>query len=190
MASRHVYGIAMKYDEFAHVMKAYGDMAYRMALQLTGGRDAEAGDLVQELFLKVWRRWDEPRPVSMKGWMYKVMRNLYIDAARYRQRRPAFSLQDTGGFEFALEDRIPDRGSTPLELLEQKDRQSQVRAALAQLDEEFRTPVMLCDIEGLRYEDIARVLDCPIGTVRSRIHRGRQRLREWLQPAAREEAIA
>ncbi len=166
--------------EFQDLIRQHGDTAYRMAYQLTGGREAESADLVQEVFIRIWKRWSAPRPQSIKGWMYRVLRNLYIDSARYRKRHPALSIHEERDGMISLEERLPDAQPTASHVLEQKDVQRDVQQALKQLSEEFRTPIVLCDIEGLRYEDIARILDCPIGTVRSRIHRGRLELRRLL----------
>jgi RNA polymerase sigma-70 factor (ECF subfamily) len=173
--------MSMKNQEFIDLLRVYGDMAYRMALQLTAGREAEAGDLVQETFIRIWKHWDTERPSSMKGWMYRVLRNLHLDALRYRTRHPAFSLETPTGTETSWEDILPDSQNSLDSSLEKKELQKNVAAALTGLDEDFRIPVMLCDMEGLPYEDIARILNCPIGTVRSRIHRGRVQLRELLK---------
>lgn len=176
-------------SEFSEVLRLYGDVAYRMAYQLTGGRESEARDLVQEVFLRIWKHWDAPRPTSMKGWMYRVLRNLYIDTVRHRQRHPAISIQEDFGTSIPLEDRLQDTCPSTHHQLERQDVQKDVRVALGGLQEEFRTPVMLCDLEGLRYEDIARILNCPIGTVRSRIHRGRLELRRLLRAHGPKEAL-
>lgn len=170
----------MKNDEFNELLRNYGSMAYRMAYQLTGGKESEAGDLVQDLFIKLWNRWDSPRPTSMRGWMYRVLRNLFLDHLRSRKRSATCSLQSGNDGATDWSDLIPDASLNIETALEKKDLQREVAEALQQLEEDFRLPVMLCDMEGLRYEDIARILNCPVGTVRSRIHRGRMQLRKIL----------
>src|SRR6185437_9278171 len=167
-----------KAEEFEKLLRCYGDMAYRMALHLTAGQETEARDLVQEGFLKVWRHWNFERPGSFKGWMYRLLHNLYMDVLRRRARRPTFSLDADADalWEEALAEKSPGAPET----LEQKELQGQVAGALRRLDLEFRIPVVLCDMEGLSYEEIARTLGVPIGTVRSRIHRGRCQLRRAL----------
>jgi RNA polymerase sigma-70 factor (ECF subfamily) len=173
--------MSMKNHEFIDVLRLYGDMAYRMALQLTRGQEADARDLVQETFMRIWRHWETDRPSSMKGWMYRVLKNLHLDSVRYRNRHPAISLETSTGTDNTWEDILPDGQTSVDHFLEKKELQKHVAGALAQLDEDFRFPVMLCDMEGLPYEDIARILNCPIGTVRSRIHRGRVQLRQLLE---------
>lgn len=168
-------------EEFKQVLIDHGDAAYRMALQLTGGREAEARDLTQDVFIRVWQRWDTPRPTSMRGWLYRVLKNRHIDQIRRQKRHPMASLDDTQQTDTSLADRLPDRALSPTALLERKALQHDVRSALQALPDEYRIPVTLCDIEEQSYEDIAKALDCPIGTVRSRIHRGRQALKERLQ---------
>ena len=168
-------------EEFQEVLRTHGDLAYRMACQLTGGREAEARDLVQEVFIRIWKNWDTHRPNSLKGWMYRVLQNLYLDAARRRARYPSISLEAPNDQDIRWEDALTDGRPSIEQSLEQQDVQRQVQHALTRVDEEFRLPVILCDMEGLAYEDISRILSCPIGTVRSRIHRGRQQLRQLLK---------
>jgi RNA polymerase sigma-70 factor, ECF subfamily len=168
--------------EFDDVLKTHGDTAYRMALQLTGGRESEAADLVQEAFVRIWRNWKTHRPDSIKGWLRTVLHNLYMDVLRKRARHPSVSLEPGDGAEFSLADVLPDRRPSPEHLYQQQEIRIEVRQALARLDVEFRVPVVLCDIEGLSYEEIAQIVNCPVGTVRSRIHRGRSQLRRLLRP--------
>jgi RNA polymerase sigma-70 factor (ECF subfamily) len=174
-------------EEFSELVRRYGDIAYRMACQLTGGREAEAGDLVQEVFLRIWRRWPEHRPNSIKGWMYRVLHNLYLDAMRRQARYPLDSLESPRGEDSTLGDTLADKTLGADQSIERSDTCQEVSSALNQLDVEFRLPVVLCDMEGLPYEDISRILNCPIGTVRSRIHRGRTQLRRLLKKRTPEE---
>ncbi len=179
----------MKNEEFNELLKNYGSLAYRMAYQLTGGKASDAGDLVQDLFIKLWNRWDGPRPVSMKGWMYRVLRNLFLDHLRSRKRAPLYSLNSSSATTTDWSDLIPDASLNLDHALEKKELQKEVSDALQQLEEDFRLPVILCDMEGLRYEDISRILNCPVGTVRSRIHRGRMQLRRILKINPMSEVI-
>jgi len=168
-------------DEFSELLRCYGDLAYRMSLQLTGGRQDEAQDLVQEGFIKIWKFWQFQRPRSFKGWMYRVLHNLYMDRLRRKYHKSETSLDaanDAG--ENSLEDRLADSRMSAHEGLEQKETQSVVQKALSELDLDLRVPVVLCDMEGLSYEEIAKIVSCPIGTVRSRIHRGRLKLKTTL----------
>src|SRR6185295_10843067 len=98
----------LKTDAFSELLRDYGPVAYRMACQLTGGRQAEAHDLVQEAFIRIWRRGPDSRPRSMKGWIYRVMHNLYLDCARHRTRYPSIPLQVSNGEDYTLEDTLSD----------------------------------------------------------------------------------
>jgi RNA polymerase sigma-70 factor, ECF subfamily len=170
-----------KTDEFAELLRCYGDLAYRMAFQLTGGKEDEARDLVQDGFIKIWRYWAFQRPRSFKGWMYRLLHNLYMDKMRRQVRQATFSMdaiEEEGGA--SLSEGLPELDLLPQERLEQDETRRIVARALATLEIDLRIPVTLCDMEGLSYEEIARVVSCPIGTVRSRIHRGREKLRALL----------
>jgi len=171
-----------KTEEFSELLRTYGDMAYRMALHLTRGREDEARDLVQEAFIRIWRYWSFQKPDHFKSWMYRILHNLYLDNRRRAQRRPTVSLDDPAPFGEGLtwEDRFAEPQAQPARVVEIRDLQAQVTYALQRLPAEFRIPVMLCDMEGLSYDDIARIVSCPVGTVRSRIHRGRLQLRHAL----------
>ncbi len=174
-------------DEFSEVLRCYGDMAYRMAMQLTRGREAEARDLVQDGFIKIWRHWKIQRPNSFRGWMYRLLHNLYMDSLRHEARRPAFSLDAPApSGEGTFGDTLSDSAPALDQPMEMDARQRLVRRALERLERDFRIPVMLCDMEGLSYEEIAQIMSCPVGTVRSRIFRGRQMLRRWLEPSFEE----
>ena len=169
-----------KAEQFDEMLQSYGDMAYRMALHLTGGKEFEARDLVQEGFLRIWRYWDVRKPESFRGWMYRILHNLYMDALRKKSREASLSLDaeivEGASWEQTLADHempIPAR-------MEQKELQEHVANAVNQLPIEFRIPIVLCDMEGLSYDEIATALAIPVGTVRSRIHRGRCHLRRAL----------
>jgi len=172
-----------KTDEFSELLRTYGDTAWRMALHLTKGNEPEARDLVQDCFIRIWRYWGFQKPDHFKSWMYRILHNLYLDECRRRKRRQQVSLDDPqGGEEDALrwEDRLKENDPTPEENSDTHERQVLVRQALQRLPSEFRIPVALCDMEGLSYDEIARIVSCPVGTVRSRIHRGRMQLRAAL----------
>jgi RNA polymerase sigma factor (sigma-70 family) len=162
-----------KTEEFSELLRTYGDMAYRMSLHLTGGREQEARDLVQDGFIRIWRYWSFQKPDHFKSWMYRILHNLYLDSRRRATRRPTVSLDDVSpyGEDLSWEDRFAEAQPQPAGILETKELQQQVGNALRRLPDEFRIPVMLCDMEGLSYDEIAKVVSCPVGTVRSRIHR-------------------
>jgi len=171
----------MKNDEFSEVLKTYGDMAYRMACHLTGGNETLARDLVQDAFIKIWKNWEWQRPRAFKGWMYQILHNLYMDHLR-RKSREATSSYDAQGpsEEDCVVDSYSDHSPHILEALEQEELKRILHEALAKMPEEYRIPIILCDLEDLSYEEIAQIVSCPVGTVRSRIHRGRRDLRRAL----------
>ncbi len=171
----------MTTEEFSEVLKSNGDMAFRMACRLTGGNEPLARDLVQDALLKVWKKWERRRQGSLKGWMYRILHNLYMDHLRRKIREAVVSCDAPSPAEGqSLLDALPESGPLPLEQLERDELQNAIRQALGQLPRDFRVPIMLCDMEGLPYEEIARIVSCPVGTVRSRIHRGRRQLRQTL----------
>lgn len=155
------------------VVADHSARVYRLALRLTGNpHDAE--DLTQDVFVRVFRALDRFQPGTLEGWLHRITTNLYLDGARRRQRIRFDPMADNA------EERLPARDAAPAELLADHDLDHDVEQALAALQPEFRVAVVLCDIEGLSYEEISDVLDLKLGTVRSRIHRGRAQLRAAL----------
>jgi RNA polymerase sigma-70 factor (ECF subfamily) len=153
------------------VARTHGRFLYNVAYRLTGNDD-DAYDLVQEALLRVRRGLETYRPGSMEGWLSRIVTNVFLDEVRRKRRRPV---------EVMPED--PERllPATP-GADEPTDRLSDdVQAALRRLPEDFRTAVVLCDVVGLSYEEISDAISVPVGTVRSRIHRGRRLLRAALQ---------
>ncbi len=143
---------------------------YRLAYRLTGNpHDAE--DLTQDVFVRVFRSLHRFQPGTFEGWLHRITTNLFLDGARRKQKIRFDGLADGSA------DRLPSTWPTPSEQLADEDLDHDVAAALAALAPEFRAAVVLCDIEGLSYDEIAEALDIKIGTVRSRIHRGRAQLR-------------
>ncbi len=171
-----------KIEEFSELLRCYGNMAYRMSLQITGGKEDEARDLVQDGFIKIWRYWQFQRPSHFKGWMYRLLHNLYMDAMRRKARQRTVSLDGDEDNPSHVAHTLSDASPQASENLERQQIQLDVARALEKLDVEFRLPVALCDMEGLSYDEIAQVMSCPVGTIRSRIHRGRLQLRALLGP--------
>ena len=140
-------------------------MAYRLT-----GNDADAQDLVQEVLLRVRRGLETYRPGSLEGWLSRITTNAFLDEVRRRRRRPTVALPDD-----------PDRvlvGAEDAEAaLAATTLPDDVQDAIRALPDDFRAAVVMCDVVGLSYEEIAAELGVPIGTVRSRIHRGRAALR-------------
>jgi RNA polymerase sigma-70 factor (ECF subfamily) len=145
-------------------------VAYRLT-----GNEADAHDLVQEVLLRVRRGLETYRPGSMEGWLSRITTNAFLDDVRRRKRRPTVALPEDA-------DRVlVDRDADPEEVLASTTLSADIQAALRTLPEDFRVAVVLCDVVGLQYDEIAEDLGIPIGTVRSRIHRGRAQLREALR---------
>jgi RNA polymerase sigma-70 factor (ECF subfamily) len=156
------------------VVRDHGARVFRLAYRLTGNvHDAE--DLTQDVFVRVFNSLHRFQPGTFEGWLHRITTNLFLDSARRKQKIRFDGLADGAA------DRLPSRWPTPSEELADADLDHDVAAALAALPPEFRAAVVLCDIEGLTYEEIASVLDVKIGTVRSRIHRGRAQLRRALE---------
>ena len=146
---------------------------YRLAYRLTGNaHDAE--DLTQEVFVRVFRSLHQFRPGTFEGWLHRITTNLFLDQARRKARIRFDALVDDQAA------RLPSALPSPDTALADQHFDADIEAALAALPPDFRAAVVLCDVEGLSYEEIADVLDLKLGTVRSRIHRGRTMLREAL----------
>ncbi len=154
------------------VAQRYGRKIYNFAYRLTGNPD-DSADLVQEVLIRVRKGLDGYQPGSFEGWLWRITRNAFLDGVRSKQRRPTSPLPE--GDHFVL-------GSSPSpdEVLASVRLSDDVQAALLKLPYEFREAVVLCDVVGLTYDEIADATDVPVGTVRSRIHRGRKLLREIL----------
>ncbi len=164
---------------------------YGAALGMTRNR-ADAEDLVQDVFTKAYAKFDQYRPgTNIKAWLYRILTNSYITQYRKAQRSPKRARTDTvEDWQLADAASHDERGLRSAET-EALDRlpSSQVRDALESLPEEYRSAVSLADVSGFSYKEIARILDVPIGTVMSRLHRGRRILREKLAGYAAEYGI-
>lgn len=158
------------WDEVAH---QYGNKVYTIAYRLTGDPE-EARDLAQDVFVRVYRNLDKYEPGTFEGWLYRVTKNLFLDRVRRRRRYRMEPLPEEDW-------RQPEEGGPgPVEHAEAEALRGRIQRALAELPPTFRTAVVLCDIQGLSYEEIAEATGWPLGTVRSRIHRGRKALRRQL----------
>lgn len=155
------------------VVREHGARVYRIAYRLTGNRyDAE--DLTQEVFVRVFRSLERYTPGSFEGWLHRITTNLFLDGVRRKQRIRFDALPENA------DDRFAGRDRSPADQLDDQMFDDDIQRALDELSPEFRAAVVLCDVEGLTYEEVAEVLGIKLGTVRSRIHRGRSQLREGL----------
>jgi RNA polymerase sigma-70 factor (ECF subfamily) len=155
------------------IVNEHAARVYRLAYRLTGNRH-DAEDLTQEVFVRVFRSLDTWKPGTMAGWLHRITTNLFLDHARRKQRIRFDALSDDAA------GRLPSVLPTPDIVQLDRTFDDDVEAALASLAPDFRAAVVLCDVEGLSYEEIAEVLGLKLGTVRSRIHRGRAQLRAAL----------
>ena len=163
------------------IVGEHSGRVYRLAYRLTGDvHDAE--DLTQDVFVKVFRSLHTYEPGTFEGWLHRITTNAFLDRARRRQRIRMDALSEESSA------RLPSTGRGPEQTVLDATLDDDVQRALDALPPEFRAAVVLSDIEGLTYEEVAEALDIKLGTVRSRIHRGRARLRELL--AHREPARA
>ncbi|PRY01973.1 RNA polymerase sigma factor SigE [Allonocardiopsis opalescens] len=156
------------------VVRTHSARVYRLAYRLTGNQH-DAEDLTQEVFVRVFRSLSTYTPGTFEGWLHRITTNLFLDMARRRARIRFEGLADDAA------ERLQGREPSPAQVYDDRHFDADVQAALDALPPEFRAPVVLCDIEGLSYEEIAATLDVKLGTVRSRIHRGRAQLRAALE---------
>ena len=155
------------------IVEDHSSRVYRLAYRLTGNRH-DAEDLTQEVFVRVFRALPTYTPGTFEGWLHRITTNLFLDQMRRKQRIRFDALPEDADDRLAGNDPGPERAWEAAHL------DLDVQAALDRLPPDFRVAVVLCDIEGLAYEEIAEVLGIKLGTVRSRIHRGRAQLRRLL----------
>jgi RNA polymerase sigma-70 factor (ECF subfamily) len=154
------------------IARERGRFLYTVAYRLTGSHD-DAQDLVQEVLLRVQRGLATYKPGSLEGWLSRITTNAFLDDVRRAKRRPVQALPDDP-------DRVLPGAASADEALARAVLPDHLQDALRSLPEDFRVAVVLCDVVGQSYEEIAESLDVPVGTVRSRIHRGRAALRKVL----------
>ncbi len=159
------------------VVRTHSARVYRLAYRLTGNpHDAE--DLTQDVFVRVFRSLSSYTPGTFEGWLHRITTNLFLDQVRRKQRIRFDGLADDAA------ERLPGREPGPAQVYDDTHFDDDVQRALDALPPDFRAAVVLCDIEGLSYEEIAATLGIKLGTVRSRIHRGRALLRGALEHRA------
>ncbi|MBD3944394.1 RNA polymerase sigma factor SigE [Nocardioides ganghwensis] len=170
-------GAVPTWDE---VVEQHSDRVFRLAYRLTGNRP-DAEDLTQEVFVRVFRSLDSYTPGTFEGWLHRITTNLFLDGARRKQRIRFDPLSDERA------SRLTSTSPAPELAVADQTFDDDIETALATLPPDFRAAVVLCDVEGLSYEEIAEIMGAKLGTVRSRIHRGRTMLRKALahrEPAA------
>ncbi|GAA3513996.1 RNA polymerase sigma factor SigE [Aeromicrobium panaciterrae] len=160
-------------SDWASIVAEHSARVYRLAYRLTGNRQ-DAEDLTQDVFIRVFRSLDTYEPGNFPGWLHRITTNLFLDRVRRKSRLRM------DNFGEGAEDRLLSAEVLPESAVHDANFDPDIEAALASLSDEFRVAVVLCDVEGLSYEEIAGVLGIKLGTVRSRIHRGRTQLRAAL----------
>jgi RNA polymerase sigma-70 factor (ECF subfamily) len=154
------------------VVRTHSARVFRLAYRLTGNRH-DAEDLTQDVFVRVFRSLGDYTPGTFEGWLHRITTNLFLDNVRRKARIRFDALPDDA-------ERVAGRMPSPATEIDERLFDPDVQHALDALPPEFRAAVVLCDIEGLSYEEIAATLGIKLGTVRSRIHRGRAQLRAAL----------
>jgi RNA polymerase sigma-70 factor (ECF subfamily) len=178
---------------FADQAMEHMSSLYTAALRMTRN-PADAEDLVQETYLKAYRSYDRfEEGTNLKAWLYKILTNTFINAYRAKKRRPDESQLDDiedlylyrrlGGLESVV------AGRSAEEQVLETFTEAEVKEAIESLNEDFRMAVLLADVEGFAYKEIDDILDIPIGTVMSRLHRGRKALQRRLYDFARERGL-
>lgn len=173
-----------KQQAFEQQALTHTDLLYRFGMHLTGN-PADADDLVQETYLKAYRFWDKyDQGTNVRAWLFRILKNSFINLYRKRSNTP-----DMVDYCETTRPVLARHGAAdPNNLSDQAFNnllEDDVSNAVSGLPEDFRTVVILSDIEGLTYEEIAHFVDCPLGTVRSRLHRGRKLLHSKLYDYAK-----
>ena len=168
----------MDAETFAGLIARAGDKAYNFAYRLAGN-EPDARDLVQEAFARAFEHadsYDQSRPFD--SWLLRILHNVFLDAMRRHSHSRTLSLNAPApATDAGWADLLPEDAPSPPDQLVRREGVDLVQKSLGRLPPRYRAAVTLCDIEGLSYEEIARVMEVPVGTVRSRIHQGRLLLR-------------
>ncbi len=168
-------------DAFEQLVQAYQGKVFNIALSIMGNR-ADADDAAQEAFIKIYRSIGAFHfHAQFSTWLYRVATNVCLDCLRRRKRAGAASLDGGEDGEEAAQLQVPDTGPTPEEAYGEKETVLLVRQAIGKLHAEHQKVIILRDINGLSYEEIAKIERCSVGTVKSRISRARNNLKKLLE---------
>lgn len=171
-------------EEFEREAVPHMDSLYNYALKMTGDSD-DASDLIQETYLKAFRFWDKfEKGTNCKAWLFRIMKNTYINTYRKQTKEPdKVDYEDVENFYENIKPSSTDSAHLEKDIYDNL-LDDELSEAITSLPEDFRTVILLCDIEGYTYDEIADFIDCPVGTVRSRLHRARKMLFTKLQDYA------
>lgn len=164
---------------WGELVAEHADSVYRLAFRLSGNPH-DADDLTQETFMRVFRSLKHYQPGTFEGWLHRITTNLFLDMVRHRSKIRMEALPEDY-------DRLPGTDMTPEQAYNVANLDPALQAALDSLSPDFRVAVVLCDVVGMSYDEIADTLGVKMGTVRSRIHRGRTQLRSSLEAAAQKD---
>jgi RNA polymerase sigma-70 factor (ECF subfamily) len=182
----------LRFKEFDSLVKKYQKQAYNIAYRMTGNH-ADAEDLTQEAFLRAYRFFGRyRRDWPFDNWLYKIMTNLFVDNLRRKPKSKMQSLDqplDFGGKSDDIYLEVPDLRSNPEKMMLNHELDGHIQQALNALPADFRMTVILSDIEGLSYDEVSEAMHCSLGTVRSRLHRGRKQLRDKIVAFEKERSM-
>ena len=169
-------------DAFNGLVLHYQDMAYNVAFRIMGEHGA-AGDATQEAFISAYQKLEQYRGGSFKAWLLRIVSNSCYDELRRRKRQPVTPLKPELDDGELLEEPtwLEDNAASPEEQSEQAELQEAIQHCIGELDEKFKTVLILVDVEGLDYETASEAAGAPLGTVKSRLARARERVQDCLQ---------
>jgi RNA polymerase sigma-70 factor (ECF subfamily) len=182
--TKTTYSDSEKNQVFNEEFLPHADSMYNFAYKLTLDED-DANDLVQETYLKAFRFIESfQKGTNAKAWLFRILKNSFINNYRKKSKQPSkVDYQEVENFYNS--DNVNRQMTTDLRVETVKDHMGdEIANALNALDVDFRTVIILCDLEGFKYDEMAEILDIPVGTVRSRLHRARNLLKEKLQEYA------
>ncbi|HEY8344928.1 MAG TPA: sigma-70 family RNA polymerase sigma factor [Bacillota bacterium] len=173
-----------RWEEFEKEVVDHEKALYHFAYRLCGNPE-DAQDLLQEGLLKAYRSYNRfKKGTSFDRWVFQIIYRSFVDLYRKKKRRPFVSSLNEASPHLEQEKppEVPDYSALPEEMALKQELGAIIQESLLKLPNEFRAAVILCDVQGFSYEEISQILQCSLGTVRSRIHRGRRLLRELLRP--------
>ncbi|MDH3676356.1 MAG: sigma-70 family RNA polymerase sigma factor [Anaerolineae bacterium] len=164
---------------FNQLVMAYQGTAYNVAYRVIGNRDA-AADATQDAFLKAYKAIKQYQGGSFRSWLLRIVTNTCYDQLRYKSRRPTTSLEDLTENPDDHSDRLISQTERPEERVLRRELNQLIQIGIDTLPDDQRLVLVLSDVQGFSYQEIAEIIDQPLGTVKSRLSRGRRRLRDFL----------